>query len=151
VTEAERWAEAELQPSPRRIFRWAAVRQHELRVWLNRQSGIPAPALNARLSLPLAKRFANKVGASDEGVREEMRRLPERLDRVDALLADGLIGGEELNAADLQIGCSIRVFLTFPQLVPLLAGRPAEAHARRVHPNAVGPVPLRIPVEWLPA
>jgi glutathione S-transferase len=151
VTEAERWAEAELQPSPRRIFRWAAVRQAELRVWLNRQSGIPAPALNARLSLPLAKRFANKVGASDEGVREELRLLPERLDRVDALLADCLIGGDELNAADLQIGCSVRVFLTFPQLVPLLAGRPAEAHARRVHPNAVEPVPLRIPVEWLPA
>jgi glutathione S-transferase len=150
VTEAERWAEAELQPSPRRIFRWATVRQQELRTWLNRQSGIPAPALNGRLSVPLARRFANKVGATDDGVRDELRLLPGRLDRVDSLLAQGLIGGAQLNAADLQIGCSVRVFLTFPQLVPLLAGRPAEAHARRVHPDAPGPVPLRLPAEWLP-
>jgi glutathione S-transferase len=151
VSEAERWAEAELQPAPRRVFRWAAVRQPQLRVWLNRQSRIPAPALSARLSLPLAKRFASKVGATDEAVREELRLLPERLDRVDSLLADGLIGGDQLNAADLQIGCSVRVLLTFPQLVPLVAGRPAEAHARRVQANAPEPVPLRLPAEWLPA
>jgi glutathione S-transferase len=151
VTEAERWGEAELQPSPRRMFRWAAVRQLDVREWVNRLSGTPAPRLGARLGMPIARRMASQVGANDEGVRRELRLLPERLDRVDALLATGLIGGNTLNAADLQIGCSVRALLTFPQVVPLVAGRSCEAHARRVLPDAPGPVPLRLPDEWLPA
>jgi glutathione S-transferase len=150
VTEAERWAEAELQPSPRRMVRWAAVRQLEVREWINRLSGLPAPRLNARLGLPIAKRLADRVGASDEGVREELRLLPQRLDRVDELLSRGVIGGPAFNAADLQIGCSVRVLLTLPQIAPLVADRPAGAHALRVLPQAPGPVPLRLPAEWLP-
>ena len=77
--------------------------------------------------------------------------LPERLDRVDELLASGLIGGETLNAADLQIGCSVRTFLTFAQVAPFVEGRPCAAHARRVLPDAPEPVPLVLPEAWLPA
>jgi glutathione S-transferase len=150
VTEAERWAEAELQPTSRRMVRWAAVRQLDVREWINRLSGIPAPRLNARLALPIAKRLANQVGATDAGVREELRLLPQRLDRVDELLSTGVIGGTVFNAADLQIGCSVRVLLTLPQVAPLVADRPAGAHALRVLPQAPGPVPLRLPEEWLP-
>jgi glutathione S-transferase len=150
VTAAERWGEAELQPSPRRMFRWAAGRQLDVREFVNRTSGLPAPRAGARLAWPIARRMAAKVGASDDGVRRELRLVPERLDHVDALLAEGVIGGETLNAADLQIGCSVRSLLTFGQLVPLLAGRPCEAHARRVLPDAPGPVPARLPEAWLP-
>jgi glutathione S-transferase len=149
VTDVERWAEAELQMSPRRMFRWAAVRQLEVREWVNRLNGLPAPNAGARLAVPIAKSMANKVGADDSGVRRELQLLPERLDRVDALLASGLIGGETLNAADLQIGCSVRTFLTFPQVAPFVEGRPCAAHARRVLPDAPEPVPLRLPEEWL--
>jgi hypothetical protein len=42
------------------------------------------------------------------------------------------------------------VFLSFAQLEPLLAGRPCEAHARRVLPDMPGPIPARLPEEWLP-
>lgn len=150
VTDTERWAEADLQMSPRRMFRWAAVRQLEVREWVNRLNGLPAPNVGARLAVPIAKSMANKVGADDAGVQRELRLLPERLDRVDALLASGLIGGETLNAADLQIGCSVRTFLTFPQVATLVEGRPCAAHARRVLPDAPEPVPLRLPEEWLP-
>jgi glutathione S-transferase len=95
--------------------------------------------------------MAAKVGATDEGVERELRLLPERLEHVDSLLAAGVIGGQTLNAADLQIGCSVRALLTFPQLEPLFSGRPCEAHARRVQPDALEPVPARLPDEWLPA
>jgi glutathione S-transferase len=149
VTEAERWGEAELQPSPRRMFRWAAVRQLPVRTWVNELSGLPAPKLNARLAVPIARAMARKVGADDAGVQRELALLPQRLDRVDELLAAGLIGGPQLNAADLQIGCSVRVLLEFPQLAPLLAGRPCEAHARRVLPETPGPIPARLPDEWI--
>ena len=150
VTEAERWGEAELQPSPRRMFRWAAVRQLEVREWVNRLSGLPAPRLNGRLAVPIARAMANNVGADDAAVQRELALLPERLDRVDDLIAAGVIGGDQLNAADLQIGCSVRVFLEFAQVAPLLAGRPCEAHARRVLPETPGPIPARLPEEWLP-
>jgi glutathione S-transferase len=150
VTRAERWAEAELQPSPRRMFRWLAVRQLGVREWVNRLSGLPAPRMSGRLALPIAHAMANQVGADDASVQRELALLPQRLDRVDELLASGLIGGATFNAADLQVGCSVRVFLSFAQLEPLLAGRPCEAHARRVLPDAPGPIPARLPEEWLP-
>ena len=150
VTEAERWGEAELQPSPRRLFRWAAVRQLDVRELVNRLSGLPAPRLNGRMAVPIARAMANHVGADDAGVQRELALLPERLDRVDELIGSGVIGGEQLNAADLQIGCSMRVLLEFEQLAPLLAGRPCEQHARRVLPDTPGPNPARLPEEWLP-
>jgi len=150
VTEAERWGEAELQPSPRRLFRWAAVRQLEVREWVNQLSGLPAPRLNGRLAVPIARAMANHVGADDAGVQRELALLPERLNRVDELIGSGVIGGDQLNAADLQIGCSVRVLLEFAQVAPLLAGRPCEAHARRVLPDTPGPIPARLPEEWLP-
>jgi glutathione S-transferase len=151
VTAAERWAEAELQMSPRRMFRWAAVRQVGVREWVQRVSGLPAPSVGARLATPIAKAMANKVGADDETVRRELQLLPERLDRVDELIATGVIGGETLNAADLQIGCSVRTLLAFPQVAPFVEGRPCAAHARRVLPDAPEPVPLVLPETWLPA
>ena len=43
---------------------------------------------------------------------------PAKLDHVDALAADGVIGGEEPNAADLQIGATLRVLLTVGDLHP---------------------------------
>jgi glutathione S-transferase len=150
VTEAERWGEAELQVSPRRLFRWAAVRQLPVREFVNEVGGLPAPKLGARLALPVARALASQVGADDEGVQRELRLLPERLDHVDELLATGVIGGDTLNAADLQIGCCVRALLTMPQIAPYIAGRPCEAHARRVLPDAPEPVPMVLPEAWLP-
>ena len=57
--------------------------------------------------------------------------LPGQLDRVDALLAEGVIGGERPNAADFQIAPSVRLMLNFDQLRPHIEARPAGAHARR--------------------
>src|SRR5262249_54224210 len=83
-TEVGRWAETELQMSPRRMIRWAAVRQLEVREWANRLNGLPAPNVGARLAVPIVKAMANNVGADDAGVQRELRLLPERLDRIDA-------------------------------------------------------------------
>jgi glutathione S-transferase len=71
------------------------------------------------------------------------------LDHVDALIASGTIGDEELNAADLQIGTSVRVLLSFEDLHPMVVGRPAEGLAMRVLPDYPGRTPAVIPPEWL--
>jgi glutathione S-transferase len=50
VEEAEAWGEKDLQPIPRRIFRWGTVHAHDLRRWLAELSGIPAPDVAVTLS-----------------------------------------------------------------------------------------------------
>ncbi|HEU4658779.1 MAG TPA: glutathione S-transferase, partial [Capillimicrobium sp.] len=56
------------------------------------------------------------------------------------------------NAADLQIGSTVRILLTFGDVAPLVAGRPAEALARRWFPRYPGAAPAGVlPRDWLPA
>ena len=50
-------------------------------------------------------------GITAEQLAEDLAGLPAKLDHVDALADDGVIGGEQATAADLQIGATIRVLL----------------------------------------
>jgi len=149
VEEAERWGEAELQPLPRRMFRWALTQQREAREWTARFEGMPAPGLQARTNGPLVRRFADAVGASGERVRQDLADLPAKLDRADELVANGTLSLEQPNAATFQIGTSIRALCLFPQLEPLLAGRPCGDIAHSVLPE-YPQSPAGLPSEWLP-
>ena len=152
VVEAERWGENVLQEVPRRIFRWAAAGQQELRAWIGRELvGIPAPELAGRVNQPLATRFARVSGATDEAVQTDLERLPGLLDEVDRLIAAGVIGAQQPNAADFQIASSLRTLLAFEDVRPLLAGRPAAELAERLFPRYPGPLPLQVPSGWVPA
>jgi glutathione S-transferase len=77
--------------------------------------------------------------------------LPTHLDKIDGLIEEGTLGGEELNAADFQIATSTRVLLNFSQLRPLIEGRPAGDHAMRVVPDFGRELPVRLPEAWLHA
>lgn len=149
VEEAERWGEAELQPLPRRMFRWALTQQREAREWTARFEGMPAPGLQARTNAPLVRRFADAVGATGERVRQDLAELPAKLDRADELVANGTLSLEQPNAATFQIGTSIRALSLFPQLEPLLAGRPCGDIAHSVLPE-YPQAPAELPSEWLP-
>ena len=151
VEEAEEWGERELQPIPRRAFRWSVWHNPELRVWLARETGLPAPRLVAPMNKPLAIYFARQIGADDAGIRSDMARLPGLIDHVDELIADGVIGGPEPNAADLQIGTTLRVLLEFEDLRNQVENRPAEQLARTILPNYPGPIASSLPRDWLPA
>ncbi|HUP20728.1 MAG TPA: glutathione S-transferase N-terminal domain-containing protein, partial [Gemmatimonadota bacterium] len=148
VEEAERWGERELQPVSRRIFRWSLNRRPWLRKALAKRGGMPLPGVASTLLKPLAARYARVSGATDAAVRTDMEGLPALLDRVDAWIEDGTIGGETLNAADLQIGTSVRAIMAFDDLRPAVEGRPAEALAIRILPKYPGPVPPVVPPEW---
>lgn len=150
VEEAERWGERELQPIPRRLFRWALDRDAELRRELAETSGIPMPRLAGMLLKPVAARFARVSDARDEVVREDMKRLSDLLDRVDELIADGVIGEETPNAADFQIGSTVGTLLAFEDLVPVLEGRPAAVLARKLVPDLPGSIPPVLPKGWRP-
>jgi len=150
VEEAEAWGERELQPVPRRMFRWGVARRLDMREWMARGMGMPLPGVVARAQKPLAWAFARMAHASDERVRADAASLPALFDRVDALIGEGVIGGDELNAADFQIGTTLRVFMAYEDASQLLAGRPAAELAMRVLPRYPGPMPPFLPPEWLP-
>jgi glutathione S-transferase len=85
-------------------------------------------------------------------VRADLRSLPRHLDRIDGWLRDGVLGGETVNAADLQIAPSSRLMLTLGDVRPYFAGRPAEAHAMRLFGEWAGEAPAGVfPAQWLSA
>jgi len=148
--EAERWGEAILQPVPRRLIRWGLRHHLAQRRWFaDVASPLPAPALTGILLTPVVPVFVRQVGASDERVQRDLAELPGLLDKVDSLLESGVIGGQELGAADFQIGSSVRVLSAMQDVCHLVAGRPAESFARRVVPD-YPEVPAALPADWLP-
>ena len=71
------------------------------------------------------------------------------LQRIDDWIAEGVLGGGELNAADLQIGTSVRLLMTLQDLREPIAARPAGALALRVAPEYPGDAPPILPPAWL--
>ncbi len=151
VEEAERWGEETYQPIPRRIFRWSVASSRRMRERLARAAGLPAPAVSGQLMWPLAWLYARAEDGGEEAVRRDLEALPGCLDHVDELIAAGTLGGEELNAADFQIGTTTRVLLNLAPLRPLAEGRPAAEHALRVAPRFGREAPLDLPPGWVPA
>lgn len=136
VEEAERWGAAELQMVPRRIFRWTFAHDNGARARLASDLGFPLPGLVGRLNAPIARSMAARVDADLGHAQAILRDLPATLDHVDRLIADGVIGDPDApNAADFQIAPSIRALGGVRDLLPLLAGRPCDALARRLMPR----------------
>jgi glutathione S-transferase len=153
VERAEEWGDQVLQALVRRIL-WAALRRAPGAVQTYTEGAkLPVPAPVARLSAPIVARMARRVnGAGDPMVRADLLSLPAHLDRVDGWIADGTLGGAEANAADLQIGASLRLLLTVEDVRPLVDRRPAAEPARRWFPSYPGMTPAgTLPLEWVPA
>lgn len=155
VREAEEWGEEVLQPLTRRVT-WQALGRAtaaQLSYLEGAKLFPPVPQTMAKLTggaIAWAERRIN--AASDEATRADLQHLPAHLDRVDGWLAGGVLGGEALNAADLQIASSLRLLSTLGDLEPYLAGRPSLDYARRVFPQYPGHTPAgALPREWLSA
>ena len=82
------------------------------------------------------------LGHPPERVREEyLPALPGSLDHIDGLIADGVIGGDQANVADLQIAPSVRLLQTMEDLREAIDARPCGALARRIVPDYDGSLP----------
>jgi glutathione S-transferase len=152
VLEAERWGDEVLQSVPRRIIDVALIRRPAAMESYAEDAKLPLPRPLMRPALPLtAKLMALKNKARDDSARADLAALPGQLDRIDAWISDGLLGGEHANAADLQIGSTIRLLYSIGDLRPLIDGRPL-ARLMGYFPPMVGEVPAGVlPAEWLPA
>jgi glutathione S-transferase len=152
VLEAERWGDEVFQSVPRRVLDAGFLRNPSAMESYAGDVKLPLPRAMLRPALPLtAKLMAKRNHAEDEPVREDLDALSGHLEKIDAWIAEGLLGGEEPNAADLQIGSTIRLLETIEDVRPLIDGHPAAA-LTRYFPPMVGAIPAgTLPAEWLPA
>jgi glutathione S-transferase len=87
--------------------------------------------------------------ADDEAVRHDLASLPGWLKRIDDWIAEGVLGSDPPNAADIQIGASLRLAMTLDDLQPAIASRPAGELAMRAVPDFPGKAPPVLPPAWL--
>jgi glutathione S-transferase len=152
VEDAERWGEKDLQEVARRLS-WWAIRHDRSR------DSLRTMGEGARLGVPLWLAIPTagpivwaevKINhATDEAAVKDLAALPGLLDRVDALVAEGVLGGDEPNAADFQIATSVRLLLCFDDLRDAIEKRPCAAYARELVTGFPGHIPAVLPQEWL--
>jgi glutathione S-transferase len=152
VEEAEAWGDQVFQPVPRRLVWHALSRDRStMATYLEgAKLGVPVPVA-ALMGGPVIRAAKRANHADEERVRADLASLPALVDHVDGLIRAGTIGGAEPNVADFQIATSTALLATLDDALPLLEGRPALAHARRIAPRYPGRTPKVFPPAWLGA
>ena len=149
VTEAERWGDEELQDLGRRLT-WGAMhfRPESMGTFAG---GDPLDPPGTDFAMRYVRASWKYHGITAERLADDLAGLPAKLDHVDKLAAEGVIGGEEANAADLQIGATLRVLLPIGDVAPLIELGAGAEIARRWFPDYPGHVPAgAFPAGWVP-
>ena len=154
VLDAERWGDEVLQPLARRLV-WSALKRRPEAIpsfqEASRLPRLPRPVVRA-VAPAIIRIESTSHDASDATVRGDLRALLGHLDRIDGWIREGVLGGPVPNAADLQIGSSLRLLATIGDVRTLLAGRPADKLALDLFADFPGDVPAgAYPPDWLPA
>jgi len=143
VDEADLWGDDVLQHQVRWIAVDAVRREPSVARAYGSKSAPPLPAG----AIPAATKalFTTEMrllGQTPERVRDEyVPALAGHLDHVDALIADGVLGGQDVNVADCQVAGSIRLLQTFEDLRDAIDARPCGKLARRLVPEYDGSMP----------
>ena len=136
VEEAERWGDDVLQQWARRMVVEAGLRDPES-MHARGGAGRLGPLLTkhdwVRPRIARGVKLAFRMSA--EQLRDDQRRVGEMLDHVDALIADGVLDGEQLNCADLQIAPSLALVDYRLDVREDLRTRPAGRLMERVLPE----------------
>ena len=150
VREAERWGDVELQDLGRRLP-WGSLHfRPEAMGTFGGADPLDPSGTDFAIRVLRAMWKYHKISAQQ--LAEDLAGLPVKIDHVDGLADQGVLLGDEPNAADLQIGATLRVLLTVGDVRPLIEGRPAEEVARRWFPDYAGDVPAgAFPAGWTPA
>jgi glutathione S-transferase len=150
VEEAERWGDDRLQGMARRIS-WNAIGRDRSSIGTYGEGarlGIPI-SLAVKTAAPIVAAAVRFNHAYDENVRADLAALPGVLERIDDWIEDGVLGGETVNAADLQVATSLRLLMTLDDVRGALADRAAGELAERVVPEFPGHVGPVFPAAWL--
>jgi glutathione S-transferase len=149
VEEAEAWGD-EFQQKPRRLSWWALKRNREPLASYSEGARLGIPVgLAVKTGGPIVALSARFNGSTDESVSADLALLRADLDRIDAWIAGGVIGGPEPNAADFQLAPSVALLMTFDDLRPFVESRPCGELAKRIDPDFPGRMPPVFPAEWM--
>lgn len=150
VRETAQWADDAFQHTAR-ILTWGALHFRPDYMGTFAGAGRLDPA-GTDFAITMLRRTWKYLGISASEIANRLAGLPGSLDRVAALAAEGVLGGESANAADLQIGSSVRLMMTLGDVRPLFEGHAAEEIALRQFPEQPGDVPAgAFPEGWVPA
>jgi glutathione S-transferase len=154
VEEAERWGDEQFQPVPRRLFRYGAATDRDLRRKVVRAQGLPAPDVVSALMAPVLAYYTRSVESdgrrpNEHGIRADLAALPAMLDHVDELLAEGTLSLEPPNAATLQLLATVRLLGAFEDLRPMVHAHACWRPAEQLFAEYKAAVPSFIPSEWL--
>ena len=142
IERAEEWGDEVLQGVARRITWFALRRRPDAMASYVAHAKLPLPEpLIAPLGRAIAPVEWRMNGITEEAARADLAALPEHLAEVERLLADGIIGGEQPNAADLQIGSSLALLRTIGDVAPLVDASRGAGLARRWFGDYPGSVP----------
>lgn len=153
VVAAETWGDGDFQDSGRRLV-WGAMSAFpDSMASFSEGHKLPVPGFVANwLSAPVIWAQGKLNKATKEGVRADLERLPKLLDEVDEYIANGVIGGEQPNAADLQILSTIWLWRSIGDLRELIDSHPCGQASARLFGEPEGHVPAgAFPAEWLSA
>jgi glutathione S-transferase len=151
VIAAETWGDGDFQDIGRRLV-WAHLsRSPQAMASFSEGQPVPLPKFVQNLAArPVSKIQAKLNRASDESVKADLAKLPALLDQVDRYIADGVIGGEQPNAADLQILASLWLWRSMDDIRPAIDSRPSGEAAQRLFGDPAGRIPAGVlPAEWL--
>ena len=149
VTDATRWGDDELQDLGRRLP-WGALHFRPESMGTLGGAGELDPA-GTDFAIKYVRAAWKYHGITAARLAEDLAALPAKLDHVDALIAEGVLGGEHPNAADLQIGSTLSVLLIVGDVRPLIEARPAAQIAHRFFEDRPGLIPAgAFPAAWLP-
>lgn len=149
VREAERWGDQEFQDLGRRLPWGALYFRPEAMGTFAGGEPLDGPGTDFAIRFVHGSWRYHKISAAR--LHEDLAGLPAKLEHIEALVGDGVIGGEQPNAADFQIGATIRVMLPLCDLQPLLGGSAAERIALERFPSYPGEVPAgAFPAGWVP-
>jgi glutathione S-transferase len=138
VEAAEEWGDGPFQMAARRLTMLGA--RHGIETLRDRAGNGrlgPLLAKNERMRMinsKVAARFVFKAD-SEQAERELLVELPAMLDTIDGWIAEGVLGGPELNAADFMIAPSLALIAYRLDLREQIEGRPAWGWLERVLPE----------------
>lgn len=134
VEEAEAWGDEQLQMLARRLTVAAVIHGPDA-LYDRGAGGRLGPLLwhSDRMRLHGSRFLAKRVFTANAATEQEMLdQLPAALDTIDAYIADGVLDGERLYAADYMIAPSLAILAYRKDLRPQIESRPAGALVDRV-------------------
>jgi glutathione S-transferase len=134
VEAAELFGDEVFQQAVRRIVLWSLVDDPDSVTPDPAIGSLPIPR-NAWLRRRLTRASFQVFGITDAVVRDDFKALPAMVDRLESYIAEGILDGPDLNAADFEIAPLVAALLGVDAVAADIAERPAAKLASRVMPS----------------